>query len=156
MRITEVIIPGPGQFELPLQGGSGQAPVASTQAHAFFPELCAQAQQIYNEWDQSDPEMGDPELGSGGICDRIAEAMGGVFSHHGISTHTIGNDDHASIVANFTDGVFEVDIPPSVYEVGGWYNWTKKEGIVFQPQHIVMVRIGRPMTEQEFDQQYLD
>ena len=53
----------------------------------LVPQLIAAAQQEYDVWDQSG-EDGDPELGFGGICQNIAEAMSGILSEHGIDPYS--------------------------------------------------------------------
>jgi len=156
MKIAEVIIRDPRQGALPLEGGHYQAPITSKQIAAWRSQMCAVAQEVYNEWDQSDAEYGDPELGFGGICDRIAEAIGNIIARHGVDTATIGADDHASLAANLADGVFEIDIPPHVYETGGWYNWKKRPDVVFRPADVMITRIERPMSPEEFEEHFHD
>lgn len=57
------------------------------------PEMAAAAQQAYNEWEQ-DEEGQDEELGSGGICQDIAEKMAGIAAEY-----TDANDDARIIKA---------------------------------------------------------
>ena len=101
--------------------------------------LAAAAQRIYDEWDQSG-EHGDPELGFGGICDDIASAMSEVLIEAGVPAVTqeaqVG-DQHVFVIAQFDEGVFEVDIPPQVYETGSAYVWVKKPDVTFTSADIV-------------------
>jgi hypothetical protein len=128
MKITEIIVPETNQMELPLEGG--RAKITSQNITAWKPTMCRFAQHIYDEWDQSDKENGDPELGFGGICDLIAEQICHVLGQVDVAcvswnSEGIG-ENHTSVIANLADGVFEVDIPPHVYENGGGYTWYKK------------------------------
>jgi hypothetical protein len=155
MKITEIIDPQPGQMELPLQGG--QSRITSRNIAAWKPQMCQFAQQIYNEWDQSG-EDGDPELGFGGICDLIAEQICHVLGGEGVECVSWNSggvgENHTSVIANLADGVFEVDIPPHVYETGGGYNWQKLPNVVFDPRDVVINRLEQPMTDEEFDQRF--
>jgi hypothetical protein len=45
-------------------------------------------------------------------------------------------------VVKAEEGCYEVDIPPSVYETGGGYNWKKKDGIKFTPSDLVVHRLS--------------
>jgi hypothetical protein len=123
------------------------------QVNALLPQLAQAAQQVYDQWEQ-DEEGIDPELGGGGICQDIAEAMSHVLNIAGIDATTIDNggmgDQHVWILAKFREGVVEVDIPPEIYERGGGYNWTKIPGIVFTPQHIHYSILDR--DPESFDQ----
>jgi hypothetical protein len=155
MKITEIIDPQPDQMELPLQGG--QSRITSRNIAAWKPQMCQFAQQIYNEWDQSD-EDGDPELGFGGICDLIAEKICDVLGTAGIYcvSHNWGDsgDNHTSVIANLADGVFEVDIPYHVYETGGGYTWKKIPDVVFDPRDVVISQIETPLSDEEFEHRW--
>ncbi len=113
--------------------------ISISQLRAFLPELARAAQQVYDQWELDEDGM-DPELGGGGICQDIAEAMGNALNFAGVESMSIDNngmgEQHVWTLAKFREGVFEVDIPPGVYETGGGYNWTKIPGVVFTPQHI--------------------
>lgn len=102
-------------------------------------EIAQAAQKIYDEWEQ-DEEGSDEELGSGGICDQIAEAIAGVLSDHGYDTEEGGHDgdDHAYVVVPLSDSHgFAVDIPWDVYESKlGMYEYRKKPGVKFGPNHV--------------------
>lgn len=112
------------------------------------PQMAAAAQAVYDRWDQSDPD-GDPELGFGGICQDIAEAIADVVSSSGFNAGTMSaqcGEQHVWCVAYAEIptpyGVeyegYHVDIPYSVYERGGGYNWQKIEGVQFDPSHITI------------------
>lgn len=99
------------------------------------------AQKVYDEWDQSDKEHGDPELGFGGICQDIAEEIAGVLDKHGIESGTVSQtqgDQHVYTIARVEEGVFEIDIHPSTYERGGGYYWTKIPDVKFSADDIAV------------------
>jgi len=103
-------------------------------------QLAQAAQKVYDEWDQSG-EDGDPELGFGGICQDVAEAIAGVLDKHGIESGTVSQqqgDQHVYAIAKTSEGVFEVDIHPYTYESGAGYHWKKKPGIKFTPEDILI------------------
>ena len=103
------------------------------------------AQKKYDEWDASD-EDGDAEVGFGGICHLIAEAMVDVLISDGYDAITIDSqgvgDQHVWCVVKAEEGCYEVDIPPSVYETGGGYNWKKIDGVKFTTSDLVVYRLS--------------
>jgi hypothetical protein len=118
----------------------------------LLPRLAQAAQQAYNQWDQNE-EGEDVELGSGGICQDVAEEMAGVLNEAGIDAITVSasmGEQHVWVVAKFREGVVEVDIPPSVYEIGGGYTWKKIPDVVFTPRDIHYSIIDR--NPHNFDQ----
>ena len=95
---------------------------------ALKPQLAAAAQEVYDEWDEN-----LDEYGGGGICHLIAEAMVGVLDEHDIDAteqHTTIDENHVFVLAQDPNGagIFYVDIPPSTYEVGSGYSWSKIKG----------------------------
>ena len=118
--------------------------------------LVEAAQKVYDEWEQDDNGI-DPELGEGGICQDIASAMAGVLDD--VETAEIYTDigpGHVFLVARLESGVYTVDIPPSVYETGAGYVWKKIEGVVFEKDHLDVMRVAGPMSRAEFARHYLD
>jgi hypothetical protein len=109
-------------------------------------DLLKVAQKEYDEWDASDEEEGDAEVGFGGICHLIAEAMVDVLISDGYDAITVDSqgvgDQHVWCVVKAEEGCYEIDIPPSVYETGGGYNWKKKDGIKFTPPDLVVHRLS--------------
>jgi hypothetical protein len=100
--------------------------------------LIKAAQDVYDSWGDGLVE----ELTGGGICHLIAEEMANVLSNHGIEnvatvSAAIG-EQHVYVVAAFEEGVFEIDIPPGVYETGGGYNWSRRDGVVFDVNDLVI------------------
>ncbi len=82
----------------------------------------------------------DDELGTGGICQDIADEISTILSSHGIDSTIVNNngmgDQHVWVVAKLNDGLYEVDIPPHLYERGGGYTWKKLLNIRFTPEFI--------------------
>lgn len=115
----------------------------SSIVRSLAPAICAEAQRLYDEWEQ-DAEGIDEVYGNGGICEQIAQhAIAGVLAGAGINVASGGSDEHAAIIAQFADGVFEVDIPFCVYERGGGYKWRKLPDVMFEPSDIVLDRLER-------------
>lgn len=105
-------------------------------------QLACASQAVYDDWAQDDDGL-DDELGAGGICDRIADAMIGVLAQHGIAA-TIGGqdgDDHAWVIAKSEDGVVGVDIPYRLYERGAGYSWTRIPGVIFSEDDVEIMVI---------------
>lgn len=105
-------------------------------------ELSSLAQEVYEEWDQSDEEYGDPELGMGGICDEIADRMSNYLQEQGFETFTNYNeyDSHTSTYA-YDPGsktLLKIDIPPQVYEEGTGYNWKKRPDVRMTAQDVTV------------------
>lgn len=107
---------------------------------ALMPEFIQAAQKEYDQWEQ-DEEGFCEELGMGGICQDIAEAICRVLSTHGFDCSSVSQqvgEQHVYAVAKAEDGVYEVDIPPYVYETGGGYCWKKIPGVRFDDSCIVV------------------
>ncbi len=107
------------------------------------PKLAAAAQEIYEAW-QPDEEGFDEELGTGGICDRVAEALASVINEAleiNIDEGGQEGDDHAFLLVDNDVEAFIVDIPPGVYETGGGYNWAKREDITIEPGDVFISQV---------------
>jgi len=101
-------------------------------------EICQKVQAVLDDW-QQDEEGFDPELGTGGCCDRVAGAISSVLAQHGYDNAEGGQDgdDHAyTLVFDEDNKVWAVDIDPSVYETGRGYCWKKLPGVQIRPQDI--------------------
>lgn len=111
-------------------------------------QLAGVAQGVYDEWEQDEDGFSE-EHGYGGICDVIAESMGGWISSmmDGVEIADGGQegDDHAFIVVLYKREAVLVDIPPHVYERGGGYNWKKKRGVKFNEDHVVVEPVDRDL-----------
>jgi hypothetical protein len=117
-------------------------------------KMAAAAQETYDDWDQDEDGMND-ELGAGGICQDVADAIGDVLNSAGIDVKVLdGNgigEQHVWLAVKLKEGVFEVDIPPGVYETGGGYSWKKIPGVKFKPSDIVIEKSH--MTDEEFEEE---
>lgn len=106
--------------------------------------MAAAAQAVYDSWDASG-EDGDPDVGFGGICDEVSQAIGSVLAHAGIDTVEGGQegDDHSFLYAYDDVDAYSVDIPPGVYERGSGYNWTKIEGVTITAEDVEIYEVRR-------------
>jgi len=120
----------------------------------LIPQLLAAAQAEYDAWD--DPDGQHMDYAGGGICHLIADEIAGVLNSNGIEATTISasvGEQHVWAVAKVKEGVVEVDIPPSNYEQGGGYNWTKNPDVVFDASDL---HIGFLSHNPKDFTQYLD
>lgn len=102
------------------------------------------AQNAYNEWEQD--ESGQDEIfGGGGICDDISMKLAEVIADNILNVNlTEGGqqgDEHMWLIAHRDNEVYGVDIPPSIYEIGGGYVWDKIPDVIFSPEHINIWKI---------------
>ena len=115
------------------------------------PKMAAAAQKVYDRWEQ-DEEGVDVEFGTGGICDEVASAISDVIMNQALGVDIFDGghdgDDHAWVVVQDGREAFGVDIPPAIYEYGGGYRWTKREGVTFEPGHVIIF----PVPLQEGDE----
>ena len=56
-------------------------------------------------------------------------------------SQTIG-EQHVYVVAKTEDGIYEVDIPPDVYETGGGYCWKKIPNVKFDEEDVLINRLS--------------
>lgn len=110
------------------------------------PDLIKAAQTVYDQWDQN--EDGEDEVyGVGGICDDIASAMCDVVSEKTeYDCFYLYNEYecHTSIYVYDLKSklIYNVDIPPHVYETGGGYTWKKIKDIEFDKNDIQIVEVN--------------
>lgn len=109
-------------------------------------KIAKAAQKVVDEWEQ-DEEGINEELGVGGACDRVAEAVGSVIVETlpGVDITSGGQDgdDHAFVIAYDDKSAVAVDIPANVYETGGGYHWKKIQGAVIEPGDVVVEEVDR-------------
>lgn len=110
------------------------------------PALAAAVQRVLNEW-QPDESGFDPVLGTGGACDEVTDAMVDVICDFvdGVTVLEGGHegDDHAWLIVVDDRDAVGVDVPPSVYETGGGYSWTKIEGAEVEPSDVMLFSLIR-------------
>lgn len=140
-----------------LRYGKGKRSPLHEKLHELRPLLAKAAQEEYDAWDQSDEEYGDPDLGFGGLCQNVADAIGNVLTEHGIDSQTRDNngvgEQHVWVTANDDTHAYDVDIHPSHYETGGGYNWKKIPGVQFTPDHIDIDEVPRESVD-EYEEGY--
>lgn len=92
----------------------------------LLPALVRISQEVYDDWKQ-DEQGYDEELGTGGICDRIADEWQSVItsSLSRITYTEVFGDGHAYLEVVYKDERCVIDLPASTYEYGGGYTWTK-------------------------------
>lgn len=107
-------------------------------------DMVAAAQKEYDEW-VVDKDGNDAEVGGGGICHLIADELISALYKNGIhncqsvcATH----EQHVYVVGQFKEGIYEIDIPYSIYETGGGYSWKKIPDITFNRNSIVISRLS--------------
>lgn len=102
----------------------------------ILPNLAKAASKEYDDWKQNSEGI-DEELGSGGICDRIADSLSQTFENlkpDNLSdwesfTMYKENECHTDmyIVNHKEKKIYEIGLSPHHYETGGGYTWKKKE-----------------------------
>ena len=108
--------------------------------------MVAAAQEVLDGWEQ-DEEGFDEDFGTGGACDRIADALSNVIAGRlpdvALTEGGHDGDDHAYVIAYTDTEACSVDIPPYAYETGGGYNWRKRAGVVLEPSDVVVEHVPR-------------
>lgn len=124
-----------------------------------FEDLALAAKSVYDDWLQDEVGL-DDILGGGGICQDIASKMLEVLDSAGVQSittvHTTIGENHVFVVALLDDGVFSIDIPPHVYEIGCGFVWKKRQGAVFDESVIQMMKISEAMDDESFHQNYVE
>ncbi len=120
---------------------------------ALTPQLLAAAQKVYDEWEQDEEGM-DPELGFGGICQDIADAMASVlnqtlpdYNFTIMDNNGIG-EQHVWVVIWDDSECYAVDIPPGVYETGSGYTWHKIPDVTFTEDDLIIE--DSPTPEEDY------
>ena len=121
-----------------------------------LPKLTKIAQKLYDEWNQ-DEEGYDEVLGTGGICDEMAEKFCDyiirtmkydAFSYYDeYSTHTycIVYDDNAAYI---------LDLPADVYEKGYLYTWKKIKNVIIKESDFEIIKVKRSDFIDENEEPY--
>jgi len=140
----------PEHFIPTLEGARPQGRLR-TQLLQLRSRIAGAVQKIYDEWKQ-DEEGVDEEVGCGGICDQVAQAIEGVIAEHIGDAELLqggqDGDDHAWVIVARGPEAYGVDIPPNVYESGGGYRWKKKQGVAFEPEHVDVFPVELPESHE--------
>ena len=118
--------------------------------------MAQKVQAVYDAWTQDEDGM-DEELGGGGLCQDVAEAVADVLNMNGVEAGTVSQqvgDQHVYCIVKVAEGVFEVDIPPSLYETGSGYSWRKIPGIKFDSRFFSISKISDDPSKFEELTQY--
>jgi hypothetical protein len=119
----------------------------------LFSLIAEKAQAVYDAWEQNE-DGEDEEYGAGGICQDVAEEIVGVLDEHEAATvfSSVG-DNHVYVITKLSEGVYVVDIPPSVYESGSGYVWRKQKDVQITADDVVLDWID---SDPENFENYLD
>lgn len=105
----------------------------ATHLDSLRPEIVKAAQEAIDGWSID-------ELGDGGICDEVSQAIAGVIALNieDVEIEDGGHegDDHAWVIATLGDETYGIDIPHHLYETGGGYSWKKIEGVIIEPDDV--------------------
>jgi len=121
---------------------------------ALIPQMVKGVQKVYDAWDVDDYD----EYNGGGICHVFADVFVDVLMNNGYEDVTtisasVG-EQHVWAVVKTKEGVYEVDIPPGVYETGGGYAWKKIPDVKFDNNDIHVGRLSPDPND--FESQYLE
>lgn len=121
-----------------------------------IPKMLKAAQKEYDEWDQDD-EGYDHEVGHGGICHLIVDAICDVLDGFERASYSLDSEVHVITIVQLKEGIFEIDIPYSIYEKGGGYTWKKIPNVVFEKDDIVISKISSdPDDIKNYIEPYID
>jgi len=122
-------------------------------------QMAQATQQVYNEWEQ-DEEGIDPMLGSGGICQDVAAAIGDIVSSSTpYDTATLEaqcGEQHVWLLTykkNPIEG-YQIDIEHSRYETGRGYTWQKRPDIVFDANDIDIFPADKEVIESVINEEF--
>ena len=119
-----------------------------------IPAMVRAAQKVYDEWDASDPDYGDSNVGFGGICHLIVDAILNELDEFECTSLSLDTEVHVMAIVMLREGVFSIDIPPSVYERGGGYNWKKIQNVKFTEHDIDISKISSDPSD--YAKEYID
>ena len=109
------------------------------------------AQKEYEKWTPEE-DGGEEEWGGGGICHTIAESIVGALSDMGIdaiSMQASVGENHTFVIAKMKDGIYNIDVPPNVYEIGSGYQWAKKPGVAISSSDVIIDLITKDLSKWE-------
>lgn len=114
----------------------------------LYPLIIQKAQNEYDNWEQ-DEDGFDEINGAGGICHHIADSMVSVISssldkpdnYVFVETKSVSDVQHVNVLIAVEEGIYELDIPYSIYEEGGGFTWIKKPDVIFSINDIAEFRL---------------
>ena len=110
------------------------------------PLLAQAAQAVIDEWVQDDEGL-DGDLGAGGACDVVSQAMSAVIGSFIPDADVVDGghdgDDHMWLIVVSGSEAVGVDIPPGVYETGGGYSWKKIDDAKIESADVAIWKIDR-------------
>jgi len=116
--------------------------------NSLKPQMATAAQSVIDDWQQNEDGF-DEELGSGGVCDKISEAIAAVISENTSEVEFADGghegDDHAYLIVFNNTEAYAIDVPPDIYETGGGYNWKKLEGATISTSDVVITKVDRDL-----------
>ena len=106
-------------------------------------------QKEYDSW-QQDEEGHDEEVGYGGICNLVAEAISDYLMANKINCKTYGaEEDHTAVVAATRDECYHVDIHWTHYEqCKGMYCYTKVQNVQITPDMVEIAPQHREVLQE--------
>jgi hypothetical protein len=108
--------------------------ISVNNAKILMPQILSKVQKIYDDWDESDRDT----YAGGGICHLLSDAICNILNDNDIDSTPVSctMEQHVYVVAKFREGIYEVDIPYHVYEIGGGYSWSKIPDVKFEPSDV--------------------
>lgn len=107
-------------------------------------------QKVYDDWHQ-DEEGYDWQVGSGGICNLVADGISSYLYGLNVMCKTYdAEDDHTAVVAASKDECYHVDVHWSHYEIcNGMYCYTKIKDVQMTPDIVDVCPVPRDVLMDE-------
>lgn len=107
-------------------------------------QLAKAAQEVYDDWELDEDGL-SWQVGGGGICHLIADAMADVvFEKLEVEcspfSFSIG-EVHVALAVSDGEEHYMIDINPYIYEEGSGYSWQKIPGVIFEPEDVTVYPI---------------
>ncbi len=123
--------------------------------YSIVPLAIKEIQAEYDSWQQDEDGFSDyidptssSEIGSGGLCHVFAAIVGRHLSNVGVEVYEVSSchEQHVYLVFVVREGqnigVYELDIPYSIYESGGGFTWRKREGVQFSEEDFSIYKLS--------------